>query len=234
MVPSTSQTVRQRRRPLPRVHPGQGRQIHRRNRQVEAHSHLVPPLASHYARCSGECRDDLLQVGLLGLIRAAELYNPGLGTPFAVFARPHIRGAILHHLRDTAPLVRLPRRLAELQERLRQARAMEASAQLPHPMQWLLERQHQLSHPLPLEDFHVQSLASALEEPLWEEPLPTPATLLEHLEEEQRQVVERVVLAGGSYRSVGRDLGISAMTVQRRLQRGLQVLRQQLDRTPGI
>lgn len=92
--------------------------LERRNRLVEAHRDLVGPLARHYTSCTAEPLDDLLQVGLLGLIRAAELFQPSQGTPFGAFARPHIRGAILHHLRDCAPAVRLPRRQAELQEKL--------------------------------------------------------------------------------------------------------------------
>ena len=89
-----------------------------RNRRVEAHRDLVRPLAIHYARRCGESWEDLLQVGLLGLIRASELYRPESGTPFDAFARPHVRGAILHYLRDLSPVVRLPRRAAELQQRL--------------------------------------------------------------------------------------------------------------------
>ncbi|MFM9089173.1 MAG: sigma factor, partial [Cyanobium sp.] len=73
--------------------------LQRRNALVESHRHLVPPLAHHYWKRCPEPQDDLLQVGLLGLIRAAELFRPSHQTPFSAFARPHIRGAILHYLR---------------------------------------------------------------------------------------------------------------------------------------
>ena len=88
--------------------------VEQRNRLVEAHQDLVRPIAFHYGRCCRESVDDLLQVGLIGLIRAAERFDTQQGTPFEAFARPHIRGAILHHLRDVAPSVRLPRRQAEI------------------------------------------------------------------------------------------------------------------------
>ena len=76
----------------------------------------MAPIARHYARVTRESADDLTQVGLLGLLRAAELYVPSRGEPFEPFARRHIRGAILHYLRDQAPLVRIPRRRVELDQ----------------------------------------------------------------------------------------------------------------------
>ena len=60
-----------------------GRRLLHRNGQVERHLGLVPPIAGHYARHCAEARDDLEQVGLLGLIRAAELYNPATTVPFS-------------------------------------------------------------------------------------------------------------------------------------------------------
>ena len=84
-----------------------------RNARIKHHLNLVDPIAGHYARRSGLDRDDLKQVGRLGLLRAAEGYEQGQDKPFEVYARPHIRGAILHYLRDSVGLVRLPRRLQE-------------------------------------------------------------------------------------------------------------------------
>ena len=99
---------------------GAGRSgVRRRNQLVEAHLGLVRPIAAHYAASSPEWREDLEQVGLLGLIRAADLYDSSRAVPFSAYARRHIRGAVLHHLRDTAPLVRAPRQVQERRQRLR-------------------------------------------------------------------------------------------------------------------
>ena len=46
----------------------------RRNTRVEQHMQLVEPLARRYALSTGQDPDDLRQVGLLGLLRAAERY----------------------------------------------------------------------------------------------------------------------------------------------------------------
>ena len=48
-----------------------------RNERIEHHLKLVDPIAGHYAKRSGLDRDDLKQVGRLGLLRAAEGYEQG-------------------------------------------------------------------------------------------------------------------------------------------------------------
>lgn len=210
--------------------------VRRRNRRVEAYRQLVRPVALHYALRCPESAEDLIQVGLLGLIRAAELYRPEQGTPFEAFARPHIRGAILHYLRDLAPSVRLPRRQAELQERLqklsRQDGASEGTLRARLGIeegQWRLLLQHRrLCRPLPLEEMGVEELAAPPEERQEEGLLPV-AELLARLEARQRLVVRQVVLAGWSYRRLAGQMQVSPMTVQRLLHRGLASLRHQLE-----
>ena len=58
-----------------------------RNERIEHHLNLVDPIAGHYARRSGIDRDDLKQVGRLGLLRAAEGYEQGQEKPFEVYAK---------------------------------------------------------------------------------------------------------------------------------------------------
>jgi RNA polymerase sigma-B factor len=218
-----------------------------RNRRVEAYRSLVRPLARHYASCSAEAAEDLTQVGLLGLIRAAELYKAETGVPFEAFARPHIRGAILHYLRDTAPAVRLPRRQAELQSRLSRLQrqqpmggssaACKAEEELWQKLgvdrghlQDLL-RWQALSRPLALSPMDLESVAAPAEEhpEISDGSAHAVAPLLAGLEPRQRRVVEQVVLAGWSYRRLGRELRVSPMTVQRLLRRGLEQLRLDLE-----
>jgi RNA polymerase sigma-B factor len=219
--------------------------LERRNRLVESHRALVRPLAVHYCRCSPEPLEDLIQVGMLGLIRAAERFERSQGTPFEAFARPHIRGAILHHLRDCAPAVRLPRRQAELQERLLrlQAQRLQASPStlsrelkalgIGSEQAGLLLRQRQLNRPVALLPEHEEVIASPTteREDAGAKPQRGPAAvaLLAGLEAREREVIEQVVLAGQSYRAVAKGLKLSPMTVQRLLQRGLDRLRDRLD-----
>ena len=220
-------------------------QLQQRNRRVEDHRQLVRPLAIHYARLSRESSEDLQQAGMLGLIRAAELYRQERKTPFEAFARPHIRGAILHYLRDVSPLVRLPRRQAELQDRVlqwqrQQAPGLTSSQALASMRQelglspeqlLLLQRNWAMNRATSLEAEGVEELAS--EEDMGgpnSSPAPLPLeAMLSVLDGQQRQIVRRVVIEGLSYRKLAAELGVSPMTVQRQVRRGLELLRQHLD-----
>lgn len=207
---------------------------------------MVRPLAIHYARCSGEPSEDLLQVGLLGLIRAAELYRAATTTPFEAFARPHVRGAILHYLRDLAPRVRLPRRQAErleLLQRLERSTAGQPGrlvAELERigldPEQCrLLLRQRQLCRAGSLTPEQLAALPAEQDPPMGEGPTGERQAdaMLADLPEEQRLVVRRIVLEGFSCRRLACELGVSPMTVQRRLQRGLEGIRRGLATGDG-
>ena len=178
----------------------------RRNQRVESHLHLVEPWVRRYSRRSAEAADDLRQVALEGLIRAAERFNGDKQVPFEAFARPHIRGAVLHYLRDCSHVIRIPRRLQE--------RRLSAD-ELP------LKRVAYSPH---LNDI---SAASADAAPVSEGVV---AALLAGLQPRQRQLVELVVLKGVSLRAAAQMQGTSASTVHRRLQHTLAQLRPQLNR----
>ncbi|MDH5571567.1 MAG: sigma-70 family RNA polymerase sigma factor, partial [Gammaproteobacteria bacterium] len=71
------------------------------------YSGLVQRLAYHLmARLPASVIvDDLIQVGMLGLLDAAHLYDPSQGASFETYASIRIRGAMLDELRrnDWAP-----------------------------------------------------------------------------------------------------------------------------------
>jgi RNA polymerase sigma-B factor len=219
--------------------------LRRRNRRVCRYQDLVRPLALHYARCCAEPIDDLIQVGLLGLLRAAELYSPASGTPFEAFARLHVRGAILHYLRDTAPTLRLPRRLGERRQQLSRVRQdyVLRHGREPQPQdlraalglretQWQQLQQALLaSRVVPLDELRLEDCGSVAQTASERHDRDVIRALRE-LAPELQAVVRRVVLDGHSYRGVAADLKVSPMTVQRRLHRGLELLRRALT-APG-
>ena len=84
-----------------------------RDTLVIAHQNLVRFLASKFAN-RGEPLEDLVQVGMIGLINAIDRFDPDRGTKFSTYATPTIVGEIRRHFRDKAWSLKVPRRLQEL------------------------------------------------------------------------------------------------------------------------
>lgn len=198
--------------------------LKQRNRQVEHHLDLARSLAIRFSLSTGLDRDDLFQVGVLGLVKASRSYREDTRIPFPVFARPHVRGAILHYLRDSAALVRLPRRLEEEAHRIVSSPEEPVTAR----EQWIQRayrsktRWHQLPDHLPAP---CDSQLSKLEDT---ERLEWARAALMDLPEPERSAVRAVVMEGQSLRTVGSHHGVSAMTIQRRVKRGLHQISQAL------
>jgi RNA polymerase sporulation-specific sigma factor len=58
-------------------------------------------------------RDDLYQLGAIGLLKAVDRYDPSYGVMFSTYAVPHILGEIRRYLRDNTP-IKVERRLKEI------------------------------------------------------------------------------------------------------------------------
>jgi RNA polymerase sigma factor FliA len=84
-----------------------------RDRLVMEHLPLVKTLAQRLARRLPPQveMNDLVSVGVLGLIEAATRYRPSLGVPFVAFARRRVNGAMLDKLRELDWAPRSLRRL---------------------------------------------------------------------------------------------------------------------------
>ncbi len=74
---------------------------------IEEHSGLVSRIAYHLAARlpASVVVDDLIQVGMIGLLDASQQYDPSQGAAFTTYATIRIRGAMLDELRrnDWAP-----------------------------------------------------------------------------------------------------------------------------------
>jgi RNA polymerase sigma-B factor len=84
-----------------------------RDHLVLMHQNLVRFLAGKFAN-RGEALEDLVQVGVIGLINAIDRFDPERGTKFSTYATPTIVGEIRRHFRDKAWSLKVPRRLQEL------------------------------------------------------------------------------------------------------------------------
>jgi RNA polymerase sigma-B factor len=67
----------------------------------------------------GEPIDDLVQVAVVGLLHAADRYDPAHGVPFLAYAAPTMLGELRHYFRDSAWGIRVNRRLQELNLQVR-------------------------------------------------------------------------------------------------------------------
>lgn len=79
---------------------------------VEQYIGLVEFLARRF-RNRGEALDDLVQVGMLGLLKAIDRFDLDREVEFSTYATPTIVGEIKRHFRDKGWAVRVPRRLQE-------------------------------------------------------------------------------------------------------------------------
>ncbi|HST49021.1 SigB/SigF/SigG family RNA polymerase sigma factor [Jatrophihabitans sp.] len=94
--------------------PGSPRHQQVRDALVEISLPLVRYLAYRFAG-RGEPTDDLVQIGIVGLLQSIDRFEPERGLEFSTFATPNILGEIKRHFRDRGWMVRVPRRLQELQ-----------------------------------------------------------------------------------------------------------------------
>jgi RNA polymerase sigma-B factor len=92
-----------------------------RNQLVEAHRGLAAAIANDY-RGRGVELDDLVQIAMLGTVKAVERFDPRRGIPFSSFASRTINGEIKRYFRDRTWAVRPPRGAQERHLDLRRAR----------------------------------------------------------------------------------------------------------------
>ena len=119
-------------------------------RLIEDHLAVARSIAWRY-RDRGIDLDDLEQVALLALTKAARRFDPDAGHDFMSYAVPTIRGELRKHFRDAGWMVRPPRRVQELQAHIprvqeelehrlgRSPRPSEISAHLGEDLDVVLE-----------------------------------------------------------------------------------------------
>ena len=91
-----------------------------RNELIDQHRWLAIHCAKRFAD-KGEPLDDLVQVAMLGVLKAVERFDPDYGAAFATFAVPTIVGELRRHFRDTTWAVHVPRRARDLQHTVKVA-----------------------------------------------------------------------------------------------------------------
>ena len=67
---------------------------------VKKHGGLVKTVALRLARAYGEDPEDLIQIGYIGLMKAAQRFEAERGLQFSTYAVPMIAGEIRSQIRD--------------------------------------------------------------------------------------------------------------------------------------
>jgi RNA polymerase sigma-B factor len=224
-----------------------------RNQLVRLNMGLVRKIAHRMVHQCVEPYEDLEQIGYLGLIAAIERFDPTQGCAFSSFAVPYIRGEMLHFLRDRANLVKIPRRWQQLSQEGQKARQTLAANLGRQPSEQEIADQLNLSIdewravklttvnrvPLSLNartsfasqqtdstvtlgDNLVDSRCQALQS--IEEDRLELQQALEQLEENTREMIESVFLKQLSRQEVAQQIGVSPVTVTRRIKKGIEEL----------
>ncbi|SES23859.1 RNA polymerase sigma-B factor [Streptomyces sp. yr375] len=92
-----------------------------RNTLIEMNMSLVRFAAGRF-RGRGDDMEDIVQTGMIGLIKAIDRFEISREVEFTSFALPYIVGEIKRFFRDTTWAVHVPRRLQELRVELAKAR----------------------------------------------------------------------------------------------------------------
>ncbi|BAY62713.1 RNA polymerase sigma factor SigF [Calothrix brevissima NIES-22] len=222
-----------------------------RNQLVNLNFGLVRREAHYWMNQCHENYEDLLQVGCLGLIRAIEKFEISKGYAFSSFTIPYIRGEIQHYLRDKGVTVRIPRRYLALQQQAigvsrslrakynRQPTDSELAAALDiSPDEWQEIKlawinRAPLSLDVPIQDGEegATSLGELVPDPRYrsfqlaqEDQIRLQQALVQ-LEQRTREVLECVFLHDLTQKQVAEHLGISVVTVSRRVKKGLDLLK---------
>jgi RNA polymerase sigma-B factor len=219
-----------------------------RNQLVQLNAGLVRKIAHRVSHQCAEPYEDLEQIGYLGLIRAIERFNPSQGCAFSSFAVPYIRGEMLHFLRDRSSTVKIPRRWQQLNKAGQKAREELAEAFGRQPTdeeiaaklgislnEWRESKMatknrlplsldatisQQIDSPMTLGDTLPDTRYQALQS--LEEDRQQLQRALNQLEEKTRQAIEFVFIKDLSRKEVAEKIGVSPMTVTRRLHRGIE------------
>ncbi|HEY3737036.1 MAG TPA: SigB/SigF/SigG family RNA polymerase sigma factor [Jatrophihabitans sp.] len=223
-----------------------------RSRLVELNTPLVKYLVRRF-RNSSEPIEDITQVGMIGLLKAVDRFDPSRGLEFSTFAVPTILGEIRRYFRDSTWSVHVPRGTRELYS--------SVSAAIPEMSQRLgrAPTVSELSMQLGCGEDNVvsaleagaayssKSLESMTENPGWEGQLLAfgaedagleraerradlrPA--LAKLPEKQQQALVLRFVQDKSQTQIAEELGVSQMQVSRLLARSMNELRAELSRS---
>ncbi|MFF1510225.1 RNA polymerase sigma factor SigF [Streptomyces sp. NPDC058326] len=222
-----------------------------RNTLIEMNMSLVRYAAGRF-RARGDEMEDIVQVGMVGLIKAIDRFDLSREVEFTTFAVPYIVGEIKRFFRDATWAVHVPRRLQEARVELAKA-TDELSSRLGRtprvaelaPVMDLTEEEV-VEAQVAANGYNTTSLDATVgngdsedddaaladligeEDPALElfEDFHTLAPLVEALDERDRLILHLRFVEELTQTQIGERLGVSQMHISRLLARSLNRLRE--------
>ncbi|MGW7545072.1 RNA polymerase sigma factor SigF [Streptomyces sp. NPDC054770] len=221
-----------------------------RNTLIEMNMSLVRYAAGRFRSRGADEMEDIVQVGMIGLIKAIDRFELAREVEFTSFAVPYIVGEIKRFFRDTSWAVHVPRRLQEARVQL--ARATDELRSRLGRTPTVRELSDLMSLPedevrearLAANGYNSSSLdatingsedgESALQDFIGTEDAAlelvedfhTLAPLIAELGERDRQIIHMRFVEELTQAQIGERLGVSQMHVSRLLSRTLARLRE--------
>ncbi|MGW3461730.1 RNA polymerase sigma factor SigF [Streptomyces olivaceoviridis] len=221
-----------------------------RNTLIEMNMSLVRYAAGRFRSRGPEEMEDIVQVGMIGLIKAIDRFELAREAEFTSFAIPYIVGEIKRFFRDTTWAVHVPRRLQEARVQLARATEELRSRLGRTPTDKELSELMSLSEDevrearLAANGYNSASLDAAIngseegeaalqdfigtEDAALElvEDFHALAPLIAELDERDRQIIHMRFVEELTQAQIGERLGVSQMHVSRLLSRCLTRLRE--------
>lgn len=217
-------------------------QHQRRSELVYSHIQLAHSLARRFAN-RGEATEDLEQVALLALVKAAKRFDESHYDAFAPYATACVVGEIKKHFRDKAWALRVPRSLQEtflavkragddlVHEVSRSPTIPEIAARVGTTEEDVLAAM-EASTGYSVQSFdYLSEDGSATDVPYEEEGYGRAVERLQvrmlapRLSDLEKTIIHRIYLDGLTQRQVAEDLGCSQMLVSRAVRSALKKLR---------
>jgi RNA polymerase sigma-B factor len=220
------------------------------NELAAANMPVADSVVSRY-RSRGIATEDLQQVAYLALTKAARRFDPSAGHDFLSFCVPTIRGEVRRYFRDKGWMVRPPRRIQELQQRLTQARndLTTALGRPPTPDELAGHLGEQPADVREAMDSHGCFTPTSLDRPVGSdeqgaslgeligdeddvqsaaEARVALAPVVRRLSTRDRHILELRFFEGLTQREIAEDIGVTQMQVSRLLSRIFRDIREDL------
>lgn len=225
---------------------------------VVHYRYLVESIARKYARGKSSY-DDIVQVGMLGLLGAIRRFDPDFGGSFEAFAVPTIVGEIKRFLRDKTWDVHVPRRLKELGPRIKVAVEvltieLQHSPTIEEISDYLKVKEEEVLEAMEVgRSYHALSLNQSLESNSGGSTITfldvigkiddgfemtnkrlVVADAIEILNVREKQIIQLTYIEQLSQKEVGERMGISQMHVSRLQRRAIKKLQEVLLINDGV